>query len=323
MTALLAATAGRLTPLPRRAGRLAARVPMKAWLILLLALAALGGGWLWLRDSSLVAVRQVQVIGASGNQARQVREALRTAAESQTTLHVDVKALRTAVSPYPIVHDVRVVAHPPHRLTITVVAERPAALLTVAGQRIPVSASGKVLAGSFAQLGLPRVVVATPPTAGQVTARRALGAIDVVADAPGPLRARVVGAAWTAGRGLVVTLRSGPLLIFGDATRVQAKWLATARVLADRTSKGATYLDVRVPERPAAGGVGPTSQEQAGGTPAAPGTTAPATALTPTYTAPTTPSATAPTTPVTPTQTTPSTTAPSTGTPTTGTGTTP
>ena len=51
------------------------------------------------------------------------------------------------------------------------------------------------------------------------------------------------------------SLSDGPELIFGDASRVRAKWIAAARVLADPDAAGATYIDVRLPDRPAAGGL--------------------------------------------------------------------
>ena len=53
----------------------------------------------------------------------------------------------------------------------------------------------------------------------------------------------------------MVELRDGPELIFGDATHVRAKWIAATRVLADPEAAGATYIDVRLPGRPAAGGL--------------------------------------------------------------------
>jgi cell division protein FtsQ len=56
-------------------------------------------------------------------------------------------------------------------------------------------------------------------------------------------------------RGWTLPLRRGPTLYFGGSERLAAKWAATATVLADPTSNGATYLDVRLPERPAAGGL--------------------------------------------------------------------
>src|SRR6185312_13427446 len=59
--------------------------------------------------------------------------------------------------------------------------------------------------------------------------------------------------AYDSAKGLTVVLRGGLLAYFGDAARPRAKWLALARVLADAGSAGATYVDVRVPDRPAAG----------------------------------------------------------------------
>jgi hypothetical protein len=54
-------------------------------------------------------------------------------------------------------------------------------------------------------------------------------------------------------RGLTATMRGGLLVYFGDDSQPMAKWLSLARVLADPTSTGASYVDVRVPARPAAG----------------------------------------------------------------------
>jgi len=53
--------------------------------------------------------------------------------------------------------------------------------------------------------------------------------------------------------GLTVAMRNGLLVYFGNDTRPHAKWTALARVLAAPSSAGAWYVDVRVPERPAAG----------------------------------------------------------------------
>jgi cell division protein FtsQ len=263
MTALIVATAGRLAPLPRRAGRLAARVPPVAWIVAVLAVGALGGGWLWFRDSSFVAVRQVRVVGIRGPEARAVRAALRDAAVGESTLHVSVGKLRTAVSPYPLVHDLRVQSHFPHALTIVVLPERPVARLSADGHSVAVSAGGKVLTGALHDLRLPMVPVAAVPVGGQATGRRTLAAVRALAAAPAPLRSRVRRARWTSAHGLVIVLRAGPELYFGDAGRMRDKWLAAARVLADPTSRGADYVDVRIPERPAAGGVGPAGQGQA------------------------------------------------------------
>jgi cell division protein FtsQ len=62
----------------------------------------------------------------------------------------------------------------------------------------------------------------------------------------------VAGVRWDAA-GLHVELRPGPRLDFGGAGRPRAKWVAAARVLSDPRAAGASYLDLRVPERPLAG----------------------------------------------------------------------
>jgi cell division protein FtsQ len=53
--------------------------------------------------------------------------------------------------------------------------------------------------------------------------------------------------------------------MLGSTERPRAKWAAAARVLSDSSSEGATYIDVRLPERPAAGGF-PAGTDSAGET---------------------------------------------------------
>ena len=53
----------------------------------------------------------------------------------------------------------------------------------------------------------------------------------------------------------MVELREGPELFFGDARHLRAKWTAAVRILADPKAAGASYIDVRLPGRPAAGGL--------------------------------------------------------------------
>jgi cell division protein FtsQ len=83
---------------------------------------------------------------------------------------------------------------------------------------------------------------------------RTLRIVALLAAAPPELRAKV-SRVYAGPRGLTAPLDAGPILYFGGADRLRAKWTAAARVLADRSSAGATYLDLRLPERPAAGGL--------------------------------------------------------------------
>jgi cell division protein FtsQ len=62
-------------------------------------------------------------------------------------------------------------------------------------------------------------------------------------------------------RNLIALLHDGPKLYFGGGGRRVAKWSAAARLLADSAARGATYVDLRLPERPVAGGVAASDPE--------------------------------------------------------------
>src|SRR4051794_7756630 len=241
-------------PLPRRPS-------LRAVASCAAVLALLAGAWMWLRDSSLVAVRRVSVVGARGPDAARVRGALSLAARDMTTLHVRRAQLATAVEPYPAVAGVE--AHPdfPHGLRLVVREHVPVAAVGAGGQRIA-AAADRTLLRALPTGGLPQVTASAPPGGETLGDRRARRAVAVLAAAPRALRAHVQGVE-IGPRGLTATLRFGPDLYFGSTERLRAKWAAVARVLADRTSAGATYLDVRLPERPAAGGLEPPQPEQA------------------------------------------------------------
>jgi len=223
------------------------------------ALAA--GGWMWLRDSSLVRVDDVTVTGVTASDGAQVRAALEEAARGMTTLHVREGALRDAVAQYSSVARLDAKTDFPHRLTIDVVEERPvAALAADDGHRVPVTGSGVVLRGVVADRDLPSVHLGSPALGAKLTDRRVLGVLAVAAAAPAPLLRRTDELTSEA-RGVVVTLRDGPELVFGDAAEAKAKWIAAARVLAEPSAAGATYLDLRIPGRVAAGGLAPVTTQ--------------------------------------------------------------
>lgn len=205
------------------------------------------------RESSLVAVRDVEIRGASGREADRIRAALEGAARDMTTLHVDRDALRTAVAPYPSVKDVVVTADFPHGMRIEVLQHVPVAVVGVDGRDVPVAADGTLLRGTSVK-GLPVVPLRTPPAGERIGSGVTARVVALLGDAPAVLRERIENV-YVGGRGLTMRLDSGTVLYFGTTERGVAKWAATARVLADPSSKGATYLDVRLPERPAAGGL--------------------------------------------------------------------
>ena len=135
------------------------------------------------------------------------------------------------------------------------IEQLPVAALTVNGQRTAVAADGVVLGPALLSSSLPALNGFFEPLPGQhVHGPNLLAALAVLGAAPARARAgssrRFTS---SGGQGLTVAMRSGLLVYFGDASRPHAKWLSLARVLADPSSAGAAYIDVRLPERPAAG----------------------------------------------------------------------
>lgn len=211
----------------------------------------------WLRDSSLVAVEQVTVTGLSGQDAERVRVALASTAETMTTLNVDEARLREAAAAFPVVARVEAEPEFPHAMTIHVVEHRPAALAVSGGaEQQPLAGDGSVLAGVSVEGDLPTIELAVAMPARQLGPGAASDAARVAGAAPAAIAARVDSLAREGlARGVVAQLEDGTELVFGAPERLAAKWAAAARVLAAEDAEGATYVDVRIPERPVAGGL--------------------------------------------------------------------
>jgi cell division protein FtsQ len=265
-----------------------------ALLAVLIAVPLLGGSYQLLRHSSLTTVEHVQVRGlvaVHGADTAAIETALTGAAHSMSTLAVNPAALRAAVASYPIVGAVKVHPSFPHGLRIEVVERPPVAALVVNGASTAVAADGVVLGPGFLSGSLPllnagkaagaasspaaavgaanasatAVTTALPPVGASVRGAPLLGALAMLGAAPAPL-AHGVTHVYSGPKGLTVALRGNLLAYFGDATRPHAKWLSLARVLADPGSAGAVYIDVRLPERPAAGFAPGTSRPDASST---------------------------------------------------------
>jgi cell division protein FtsQ len=218
-----------------------------------IALPLLGGGWLWLRHSSLVAVQHVRVSGVHGSEAQAIEAALTGAAKRMSTLDVSASKLRAAVASYPVVGDVRVHTSFPHGLSIQVIEQSPVATLSAGGVKTAVAADGVVLGEAHASSLLPTLTSQVQLSPGEHVRETALlGELTVLGAAPKAL-AKSVERAYSGSKGLTLVMHSGLRAYFGDSSRPHAKWTALVRVLADPGSVGASYVDVRVPERPAAG----------------------------------------------------------------------
>ena len=229
---------------------------------MLVAIPLLAGGWWLASHTALTRVEHVRIDGLQtvhGADTPAIETALTGAAHGMSTLAVNPAALRAAVAEYPIVRSVRARASFPHGLRVEVVEQPPVAALAFGGARTAVAADGVVLGPSYLSSSLPLLsagkadATGALPVVGQsVGSGYLLQALTVMGAAP-PALVPAVTHLYFGPQGLTAVLRGGLLAYFGDATRPHAKWLSLVRVLADPSSAGAAYIDVRLPERPAAG----------------------------------------------------------------------
>jgi cell division protein FtsQ len=212
----------------------------------------LGGAWLWLRDSSLVAVRRVTVTGVSGPDASQIRSVLIATALDMTTLDVQMSQLNTVVAPYPVVKALSVSTQFPHGMRIRVTEQVPVAIVVAGTIRTAVAADGTLLRAASVTASLPTVAVPVEPGGTRLTGPT-LGVVRLLGAAPYALLAKVQAASVDPDHGLVAQMRNGPSIYFGGGGEAAQKWMAAALVMGDPGSAGASYIDVTDPRRPAAG----------------------------------------------------------------------
>lgn len=203
-----------------------------------------------LRTTSLSAVENVTIVGVEGPNASETRHALEQAAVGQSTLGFDAGALREAVAEMPSITGVDVHTRFPHGVQVEVHQRVAVGALSVDGRKIAVATDGTLLPEWDAG-DLP-IINGGRATGGRLVAEHRAAA-TILAGAPEALRAKTA----RIDKSTIVRLADGPALLFHDTDRVAAKWLAATAVLADPSSVGATWIDLRVPERPVAGSGAP------------------------------------------------------------------
>lgn len=230
---------------------------------LVLAL-VLAGSWLLVRNSSLVGVQNVRVVGLSGYYDREARGAVVAEAMQMTTLNFDPARIEEAAAQFVDVADVRVETDFPNGATIHVDVRRPVLVARINGRTVTLSRNGEVITAPQSIAGLPQIEAVGSIKGNRVTGGKALEASRLLGAAPDVLLRKVDKVRW--GRfGIVVTLDKGTDLYFGDPTDVRKKWRDAAAVLASPEARGAAYVDLRIPGRPSVGGLGgaPVAQSTA------------------------------------------------------------
>jgi cell division protein FtsQ len=240
---------------------LAGFAPTRRSLALGLAILAVGlGGYLIARESSLFAIDRIEVRGGSRQVARQVHGALASLV-GKPLVGLDGSAVLRKVDALPTVVSATYDRDFPHTLRITVLAERPAAVLRRGPDGWLVSTRGRVMQSlpATALPNLPRIWISTHTPVQIGTELTAAGAATAAhaAGLAGAFRARVGSMTYTTGS-LVFHLRSGLELLLGDGGDIRLKVAVASRLLA-MLPAGSTYLDVSIPGRPVSGYGSPPS----------------------------------------------------------------
>jgi cell division septal protein FtsQ len=253
-----------VVPFPDAGGsgrRIVALVPGARTLLAAAALVVLGiGAYATARATSLFDVHAVEVRGASPATARDVSNALEHLV-GRSLLGLDGSELLRRVEAIPEVAAARYDRAFPHTLVVTVLQERPAAVLRRGPQVWLVAESGRVLrrlprggSARFPRVWIPQqVAVAAGRPVPQAFAARAVAAVAQVGSGfPGRVRDVRIGR-----DELTFRLASGLELRLGDDRELALKLAIARRIipqLASPSDGGAAYLDVSVVERPVAAG---------------------------------------------------------------------
>jgi cell division protein FtsQ len=223
--------------------------------LVVLAITAAAGYFLWLRDSSLVAIDNVDVVGVTSGDRGEIIGQLTDASESMTTLHVDRAELDSIAAQFPTVASINIDPNFPHGMRIEVTERPPTMVVKVGDQQTPVAADGTLLTGVEVAEDdhLPVLEIGDPPQGAKLQGVELDQAL-VVGAAPAELRPLIEQIGFSKELGVEVNLRGGIPVRFGTGSGATEKWSAVAAVLADPKLTTLSYIDVRVPDRPAVGG---------------------------------------------------------------------
>jgi cell division septal protein FtsQ len=213
------------------------------------------------RETSVFAVRSIDVTTEPAGHARRVEAALKPL-EGTSLLKLDEDMIAAQLESLPYVHLVGYDRAFPSDLRIRVTVERPVAVLRRADENWLVSEEGRVLRKLERRLRRPLPVVWIPaPAVPEVGAiLRTPGAAGVIATlaeirAADPKFARRIWYVSTEDNALTLVLHDRFELRLGSASDLALKIAVARRVLAALRSAGteAGYADLSVPDRPVVG----------------------------------------------------------------------
>src|SRR2546423_12243968 len=224
----------------------------------LLGFALLGAGalaYLGARETSLFALRTVQITGAPARVAAHVEQALEPL-RGRSLLALDQAEIDRRLASLSDVAGVSFDRDFPHTLRVFVTPAHSIAVVRRGASAWIVSSDSRVVrtADRSAAGKLPRIWVpqsAAVDVGSQLTDSDAARAIRAIAIVRGAGFANRIAVVRSSDRELTFVLAGGPELRFGDLTSLTLKLAVAERILPLELGAGG-YIDVTVPERPVA-----------------------------------------------------------------------
>jgi cell division protein FtsQ len=233
-----------------------------AVLVGVIAIVLLPLGWWVLENSSIFAASQVAVTGATPEVDALVRAAVVHDVAGKSLLKVDASSLAAQIEAIPDVKSASVDRAFPHTVAVSIVMERPAALVRAGKASYVDSVDGRVLrAAKKASATMPRLVLppSSQPAAGRtVDSAQMRSALRVLAVAPHRFPASIARLKKIVASpgGVVAVFGHGLQVRLGTAGSLDLKLHVAARVLVrmgDSIRRSVAYVDVSAPARPAIG----------------------------------------------------------------------
>ena len=230
---------------------------------LIAAVAIFAGYTYWLRDSSLVKIKDLEVVGVSSHteEGAQIVSAVEVATGEMTTLHLQPELLEEELARFPRVESATIEGDFPNGATVTVTERGNGSTFDTGSENLLIATDGTVLGTAGADTdSLPKIAAGDPPAGPRLEGRTLVQAL-VLGAAPAALRSFAKESDFKKG-GVEVTMSNGLVLRFGDASKADQKWKAAASVIADPDLYDASYVDLSVPRRPAVRGSEPVVPEE-------------------------------------------------------------
>jgi hypothetical protein len=234
---------------------LARLAPSGRSILIGLALFALAvGGYVAARETSIFAVRAIEIRGGDPGLQAQVKAAL-TGELGQSLMKIDGNSLSRRIAPLPGVRGFEYDRAFPNTLRIVIRPEQPVLVLRSGEQAYLVSSTARVLRtmahphlSHLPRLWVTRDVQVRVGEPLPASAAAAATALAPLRGAPLPGGVRLV----RGGKELTLVLGSGLEVRLGDHGDLQLKLAIARRILRASTASetGGDYLDVSVPERP-------------------------------------------------------------------------